>query len=80
MPEKQTDIASPVDVEVEYVSADPSKDLALAKDDPMYEEMLRVLSKFSSAEELCGTTDNEVRRARWLENIRITWHGNMNMF
>uniref|UniRef100_A0AAV1VIP5 PSP proline-rich domain-containing protein n=1 Tax=Peronospora matthiolae TaxID=2874970 RepID=A0AAV1VIP5_9STRA len=56
---KRTDVASPVDVEVEYVSADPSKELALVQDDPVYEEMLRVLSKFSSAEELCGTTDNE---------------------
>ena len=74
VPEKHTDGASPVDVEVEYVSADPSKELALAQDDPMYEEMLRVLSKFSSAEELCGTTDNEVRRGIWQDKIRIIWH------
>ena len=67
---KQADVESPVDVEVEYVSADPSKELALVQDDPVYEEMLRVLSKFSSAEELCGTTDNEVRGGR-MDNIRI---------
>jgi hypothetical protein len=45
---------------VEYVSADPSKELALPQDDPAYEEMMRVFGKFSSAEELCGATDNEV--------------------
>ncbi|GMF65116.1 unnamed protein product [Phytophthora lilii] len=49
----------PPDVEVEYVSADLSKELALPQDDPAYEEMMRVFGKFSSAEELCGATDNE---------------------
>ncbi|RLN71548.1 hypothetical protein BBJ28_00013238 [Nothophytophthora sp. Chile5] len=49
----------PADVEVEYVSADLSKELALPSDDPSYEEMMRIFGKFSSAEELCGTTDNE---------------------
>ncbi|POM78198.1 Hypothetical protein PHPALM_4296, partial [Phytophthora palmivora] len=48
-----------VDVEVEYVSADLSKELTLPQDDPAYEEMMRVFGKFSSAEELCGATDNE---------------------
>ncbi|KAL4138517.1 hypothetical protein PRIC2_002022 [Phytophthora ramorum] len=49
----------PTDVEVEYVSADLSKELALPQDDPAFEEMMRVFGKFSSAEELCGVTDNE---------------------
>ncbi|RLN54140.1 hypothetical protein BBJ28_00016039 [Nothophytophthora sp. Chile5] len=49
----------PADVEVEYVSADLSKELALPSDDPSYEEMMRIFGKFSSAEELCGTTDDE---------------------
>ncbi|KAI9998898.1 hypothetical protein PInf_003560 [Phytophthora infestans] len=57
--EKETAVAPPLDVEVEYVSADLSKELALPQDDPAYEEMMRVFGKFSSAEELCGATDNE---------------------
>ncbi|KAF4127424.1 PSP domain-containing protein [Phytophthora infestans] len=57
--EKGTAVAPPLDVEVEYVSADLSKELALPQDDPAYEEMMRVFGKFSSAEELCGATDNE---------------------
>jgi hypothetical protein len=59
-PKQETAVAPPPDVEVEYVSADPSKELALPQDDPAYEEMMRVFGKFSSAEELCGATDNEV--------------------
>ena len=59
-PTEETIVASPLDVDVEYISADPSKELALPVDDPTYEEMMRVFGKFSSAEELCGTTDNEV--------------------
>ncbi|KAF1793957.1 protein of unknown function DUF382 [Phytophthora cactorum] len=31
-----------------------------AAGDPAYEEMMRVFGRFSSAEELCGATDNEV--------------------
>ncbi|CAH0480313.1 unnamed protein product [Peronospora belbahrii] len=58
-PTRETSIASTLNVEVEYVSADLSKELALPPDDPNYEEMMRVFGKFSSAEELCGTTDNE---------------------
>ncbi|CAH0492698.1 unnamed protein product [Peronospora farinosa] len=58
-PTEETTVASPLDVDVEYVSADPSKELALPVDDPNFEEMMRVFGKFSSAEELCGTTDNE---------------------
>ncbi|ETI35754.1 hypothetical protein F441_17842 [Phytophthora nicotianae CJ01A1] len=57
--EKETALAPPPDVEVEYVSADLSKELALPQEDPAYEEMMRVFGKFSSAEELCGATDNE---------------------
>ncbi|KAG2761264.1 hypothetical protein JG687_00006827 [Phytophthora cactorum] len=57
--EEETAIAPPPDVEVEYVSADLSKELALPQDDPAYEEMMRVFGRFSSAEELCGATDNE---------------------
>ncbi|KAG7398691.1 Splicing factor 3B subunit 2 [Phytophthora boehmeriae] len=49
----------PADVQVEYVSADMSEQLALPADDPAYEELMRVFGKFSSAEELCGATDNE---------------------
>ncbi|KAG3109793.1 Splicing factor 3B subunit 2 [Phytophthora idaei] len=56
--EEETAIAPPPDVEVEYVSADLSKELALPQDDPAYEEMTRVFGRFSSAEELCGATDN----------------------
>ncbi|RLN45265.1 hypothetical protein BBJ29_003974 [Phytophthora kernoviae] len=52
----------PADVEVEYVSADMSKQLVLPTDDPAYEELMRVFGKFSSAEELCGATDNEDAR------------------
>ncbi|TDH73456.1 hypothetical protein CCR75_007990 [Bremia lactucae] len=52
-------VASDPDVEIEYISADMSKELALTQADPVYEEMMRVFSKFSSAEELCGVTDNE---------------------
>ncbi|CAI5728168.1 unnamed protein product [Peronospora destructor] len=58
-PTEETTVASLLDVDVEYVSADPSKELALPVGDPTYEEMMRVFGKFSSAEELCGTTDNE---------------------
>ncbi|ETO64444.1 hypothetical protein F444_17999 [Phytophthora nicotianae P1976] len=57
--EKETALAPPPDVEVEYVSADLSKELALPQEDPAYEEMMRIFGKFSSAEELCGATDNE---------------------
>lgn len=49
----------PQDVEIEYVSADLTKELALPQDDPAYAEMMRVFGKFSSAEELCGATDDE---------------------
>ncbi|KAK1932400.1 Splicing factor 3B subunit 2 [Phytophthora citrophthora] len=50
---------APQDVEIEYVSADLSKELELPQDDPAYAEMMRVFGKFSSAEELCGATDDE---------------------
>ncbi|KAI9920710.1 hypothetical protein PsorP6_000519 [Peronosclerospora sorghi] len=56
---KSSDDTSLPNVQVEYVSADLSQDLALPPDDPAYEEMMRVFGKFSSAEELCGTTDHE---------------------
>ncbi|KAE9361681.1 Splicing factor 3B subunit 2 [Phytophthora fragariae] len=58
VPAEPTEDAA-ADVEVEYVSADLSKELALPQDDPAYEEMMRVFGRFSSAEELCGATDNE---------------------
>lgn len=51
---------TPSDVEVEYVSLDMSKELALPEDDPAYEEFMRIFNKFSSAEDLCGQTDEEV--------------------
>ncbi|KAG6586512.1 Splicing factor 3B subunit 2 [Phytophthora cinnamomi] len=57
--EQEQEREAPPDVQVEYVSADLSKELALPQDDPAYEEMMRVFGKFSSAEELCGATDNE---------------------
>lgn len=60
-PVKKVSVASESDVEVEYVSADLSKELALPQDDPAYEEMMRIFGAFASAEELCGVTDNEVR-------------------
>ncbi|GMF41974.1 unnamed protein product [Phytophthora fragariaefolia] len=47
------------DVEVEYVSADLSQEL---QGDPAYEEMMRVFGTFSSAQELCGATDNEAEK------------------
>ncbi|TMW66033.1 hypothetical protein Poli38472_003798 [Pythium oligandrum] len=46
-------------VEIEYVSMDVQKELDLPTDDPAYEELMRVLGKFSSAEELCGQTTDE---------------------
>lgn len=66
-----TEDAAP-DVEVEYVSADLSKELALPQDDPAYEEMMRVFGKFSSAEELCGATDNEVRPLPRAQDIYLS--------
>jgi len=56
-----TDAADAPDVEVEYVSMDMSKELALPEDDPAYEEFMRILGKFSTAEQLCGPgSDDEV--------------------
>lgn len=47
-------------IDVEYVSLDLKQELnALSNDDPSYTEFMRVFSKFSSAEELMGTLDNE---------------------
>ncbi|DAZ93423.1 TPA: hypothetical protein N0F65_000074, partial [Lagenidium giganteum] len=46
------------DVQVEYVSLDVTKELALPEDDPAYEEFMRIFKQFSSAEELCGQRDN----------------------
>ncbi|CCI50321.1 unnamed protein product [Albugo candida] len=53
--------SSPKDtIDVEYVSLDLKQELnALSNDDPSYTEFMRVFSKFSSAEELMGTLDNE---------------------
>ncbi|CEG41434.1 splicing factor 3b subunit 2-like [Plasmopara halstedii] len=61
-PEHEPTLTSNPDVEIEYVSADPEKELTLPQDDPAYEEMMRVFGKFTSAEELCGVTDNEDRK------------------
>jgi hypothetical protein len=59
----QTQPSSPVkskpQVNVEYVSLDFKKDLALPEDDPAYEEFMRIFGKFSSAEELCAPREEE---------------------
>lgn len=64
------------DVEVEYVSMDMSKELSLPEDDPAYEEFMRILGKFSSAEQLCGQTSDEevgsvafIRRSNWQHTL-----------
>lgn len=52
--EKQDEEDTP-QVEIEYVSADLSKEIA--QDDPAFEEFAKIFEKFSSAEELCGQRD-----------------------
>ncbi|GLD92538.1 hypothetical protein PINS_up001097 [Pythium insidiosum] len=54
-----TNADAPPKVEIEYVSLDMSKELAIPEDDPAYEEFKRIFEKFSSAEDLCGQTTDE---------------------
>jgi len=46
-------------VEIEYVSADLESELTAAGDDPALDEFREIFKKFSTAEELCGTTTGE---------------------
>ncbi|KAJ0396534.1 hypothetical protein P43SY_003745 [Pythium insidiosum] len=57
-------------VEIEYVSLDMTKELALPEDDPAYEEFKRIFEKFSSAEDLCGQTTDEDTGAKSGEDTR----------
>ena len=46
-------------MEIEYVSADLESELSAVGDDPVLDEFREIFKKFSTAEELCGTTAGE---------------------